>query len=300
MIHLSGGPKTALLLSVASAGVFAVMHALVRHVSETQHPFEIAFFRSLFSLAAILPLVVRFGPSMFKANRPGLLILRGVLNAASMLCWFFGLSLVPIAEATALSFSNILFASTGVAIFLGERMRLRRWSAVFVGFCGMLLILRPGAAALEVGSLLILVAAMMWGINTVILKQLSKTDGTLTIVAWAATFLTLATFFPALTVWKWPTLEELMWLALIGTLATIGSLAWTAALKMTEASLLIPTDFTRLVWAALIGFFFFAELPDGWTWAGSALIIASTAYIGFRENQLARQKRGAEGGQASE
>ena len=291
MTPLKRGPKTAILLSVAAAGVFAVMHALVRHVSDSQHPFEIAFFRSLFSLAAILPLLVRYGPSMFTAHRPGLLVLRGVLNAVSMLCWFFGLSLVALAEATALSFSNVLFASLGVAAFLGERMRLRRWTAVFLGFCGMLLILRPSAAALEIGSVLILISAMLWGINTVVLKQLSKTDGTLTIVAWTATFLTLATAVPAMTVWKWPSADELIWLALIGALATVGSLAWTAALKMTEASLLIPTDFTRLVWAALIGFFFFAELPDGWTWAGSALIIASTGYIGFRENQLAKRRQ---------
>ena len=247
---------TALLLAIASTVLFAIMHSLVRYVSGSLHPFEIAFFRSLFGFAAVLPLVVRAGPSVFKSKNPKLLVVRGVTSATSMLCWFYGLSIVPIADATALSFTNILFATLGVSLFLGEPMRIRRWSAVVIGFVGMMLILRPGFSSFEFGTLIVLISAVLWGVGTVLVKTIARTDGTLTIVVWAAVALTIATAIPAATVWIWPSPVDLMWLALIGTLASVGTLGWTYALKTAEATMIIPTDFTRLVWAAGIGYFF--------------------------------------------
>ena len=280
----------ALLLAVSSTAVFSVMHALVRHVSGSVHPFEIAFFRSLFGLVAVMPLIIRAGPSVLKSQHPKLLVARALCSAASMLCWFYGLSVVPIATATALSFTNVLFGSIGVALFLGERMRVRRWSAVVLGFVGMLLIVRPGFAVVDHGTLMVLVSAVLWGVSLVMIKTLLRTDGTVTVVAWAAISLTIVTAIPALTVWAWPSWQDLLWLALIGTLATVGTLGWTYALKTAEATLIIPLDFTRLVWAGAIGFLVFAELPDIWTWAGSALIVSSTIYIVVREGKLAGQK----------
>jgi drug/metabolite transporter (DMT)-like permease len=259
------------------------MHALVRHVSAGVHPFEVAFFRSLFGLLAVAPLVLRAGPAVLLSHRPKLVILRGVCSAVSLLCWFHGLSVVPIATATALSFTNVIFGSVGVALILGEPMRGRRWLAVGLGFLGMLLIVRPGVGAVDRGTLIVLLSAVLWGASTVIVKEISRTDGTLTIVVWAAITLTVATAVPALMVWRWPSASELLWLALIGTLASLGTLAWTYALKTAEATLIIPLDFLRLVWAGAIGFFVFVELPGAWTWAGSALIVASTVYIAMPE-----------------
>lgn len=280
----------ALLLAIASTAVFATMHALVRHVSGSEHPFEIAFFRSLFGLVAVMPLLIRAGPSVLVSKNPRLLVIRGLCSAASMLCWFYGLSLVPIATATALSFTNVLFGSVGVALLLGERMRVRRWSAVVLGFAGMMLIVRPGFAEVDFGTVIVLVSAVLWGVGLVLVKTLLRTDGTITVVAWAGISLTIATAIPAFAVWQWPSWEELAWLALIGTLATAGTLGWTYALKTAEATLIIPLDFTRLVWAGAIGFLVFAEVPDIWTWAGSALIVSSTVYIAIREGRLARER----------
>lgn len=281
----------ALLLAVASTAVFATMHALVRHVSGSVHPFEIAFFRSLFGLVAVMPLLIRAGPSVLVSKNPKLLIIRGLCSAASMLCWFYGLSLVPLATATALSFTNVLFGSVGVALLLGERMRVRRWTAVVLGFAGMVLIVRPGFAELDFGTLIVLISAVLWGVGLVLVKTLLRTDGTVTVVAWAGISLTIATAIPAFAVWQWPSWEELGWLALIGTLATAGTLGWTYALKTAEATMIIPLDFTRLVWAGAIGFLVFAEVPDIWTWAGSALIVSSTVYIAIREGTLVRERK---------
>lgn len=280
----------ALLLAISSTAVFATMHALVRHVSGSVHPFEVAFFRSLFGLIAVMPLLIRAGPSVLKSRHPKLLVWRALCSATSMLCWFYALSVVPIATATALSFTNVLFASIGVALVLGERMRVRRWTAVALGFVGMMLIVRPGFSVVDQGTVIVLVSAVLWGVSTVILKTLLRTDGTITVVAWAGISLTIATAIPAFSVWEWPAWVDLGWLALIGMLATAGTLGWTYALKTAEATLIIPLDFTRLVWAGAIGFVVFAETPDVWTWAGSGLIVASTIYIVVREGSLARQK----------
>lgn len=283
------GTSGALLLALLATAIFAGMHALVRHVSGGLHPFEIAFFRSIFGLLAIAPLMWRVGPSVLVSRNPRLLAVRGLVGGLSLITWFYGLSIVPLATATALSFTSVIFASIGAAIFLKERMRLRRWTAVIFGFAGVLIIVRPGFAVFDAGSLLIVLAAVLWGVSIVLVKTIARTDETVTIVAWTAMWLIVATAVPAWFVWITPTWTQLAWLLLIGILGTVGTFAWTQALKTADASLVIPTDFTRLVWAGAIGFVAFGEIPDQWMWIGAALIIGSTLYIGLRESRLARE-----------
>jgi drug/metabolite transporter (DMT)-like permease len=280
----------AVTLAVLSTAVFATMHALVRFVSGELHPFEIAFFRSLFGLLTLLPLVFRHGPGAWVSAQPRLQLLRGVISGTSLMCWFYGLSVVPLAEATALSFTNAIFASLGAVIFLRERMGVRRWSAVVVGLVGALVILRPGEAAVSAGALIVLLSAACWGGGTVIIKRLSRTDSAITIALWMATMMIVVSVIPACLVWVRPTPGQLLWLALIGGLASVGTLAYTQALKLADATLIIPIDFTRLVWASAIGFVAFGEIPDSWTWGGGFLIIGSTIYIALREVRLGRRQ----------
>lgn len=282
---------TAVALALCSTLLFACMHGLVRHVSDGMHPFQIGFFRSVFGLLAISPLLVSAGPGVLRSRQPGLQLLRGALGTVALLAWFYGLSTVPIAEATALSFTNAIFASLGAVLFLGERMGTRRISAVALGLVGVMVILRPGLAAVSVSSLVVLLSAVCWGSSVIIVKRLSSTDRTVTIVAWMALMMIVSTAVPAAAVWQTPTLAQLGWLALIGGLGTLGMLAYTHALREVQATVLVPVDFMRLVWAAVIGFVAFSERPDGWTLTGGAIIIASTAYIAFREAKLARDRR---------
>jgi drug/metabolite transporter (DMT)-like permease len=283
------GVSGALILAVAAAAIFASMHALVRHLSGNLHPFEIAFFRSIFGLVAIAPLMWRVGPSVLTSRNPRLLAVRGLVGGLSLITWFYGLSVTPIATATALSFTSVIFASIGAAIFLKERMRLRRWTAVVFGFAGVLIIVRPGFTVFDPGSLVIVLAAVLWGAGIVLVKTIAHTDETVTIVAWTALWLIAATAIPAWFVWIAPTWQQLAWLLLIGILGTAGTFAWTQALKTADASLVIPTDFTRLVWAGAIGLVAFGEIPDRWMWIGAALIIGSTLYIGLREAKLSKE-----------
>ena len=280
------GVLQAFLLMTVATLLMAVMHSLVRYVSAGMHPFEIAFFRNLFGLVAVLPLIIHAGRAGLKTHQPKTQIIRAVLGLAAMLTWFYGLSIVPIAQATALSFTSAIFASLGAVLFLGERMRLRRWTAVCLGFLGVLMILRPGFTDLNPGALLVVVSAMCWGCGMVVVKRLSATDDTVSIVALMSISLTVLSFFPALFFWTWPSWEQLAWLLLIGITATLGHLCMTRSLKLAEATAVLPLDFTRLIWASIIGFIFFAEIPDIWTWVGGTVIFASAAFIAYREAKL--------------
>ena len=283
-----------ILFMLISTLVLSSMHAMVRYVSAELHPFEIAFFRNLFGFVAVIPLLVHNGRTALATKHPRMQILRSVIGVGAMLCWFYGLSVVPIAEATALSFSAAIFASIGAVLILGEKMRLRRWSAVIIGFLGTLVILRPGFAAVDHNAFYVLASSVCWGFSVVIVKHLSRSDSTVTIVAWMGIMLTVLSFFPALLVWVWPTPQQLAWLVLIGTVATLGHLAMTEALKLTEATAVMPLDFTRLLWTSVIGYVVFTEVPDLWTWIGGTMIFGSAAYITYRESKLQRTSRGVQ------
>ena len=278
------------LLMLAAAAVLTCMHATVRYVSEGMHSFEITFFRNLFGLVAILPLAIRGGMASFKSRQPGLQLLRSAFGLVAMLTWFYGLSVVPIAQATALSFTSVIFGSIGAALVLGERMRLRRWSAVVAGFVGVLVILRPGFADVDPIVLIVPLSSLCWAGALLTVKRLSSTDSVVCIVTWNSVLLTILSLPVAIPVWVNPSTEQLLWLGLIGILATLGHLAMTGAFKASDATAVLPMDYTRLLWASLIGYLAFSEIPDVWTWVGGTIIFASTTYIAYREAALRRAR----------
>ncbi len=287
--HVAGASANlqGMLMMALATTFLASMHAMVRHVSADLHPFEIAFFRNLFGLMVMLPWLIRAGRAGLVSRQPGLQALRAMVVLVAMLSWFYGLSVVPIAQATALSFTAAIFGSLGAVLFLGERMRLRRWTAVLIGFAGTLLILRPGWAAVDTGVLIVLLAAVSWGASVVIIKVLARTDSSITIVAWVTIALTVLSLPAALMFWTWPTPTQLGWLILIGALGSAGHLSMTQALKLSdEATAVLPVDYIRLVWTSLIGYLAFAEVPDIWVWVGGSTIFASTVYIAYREAKV--------------
>jgi len=275
-----------MLLMTAAAFALAAMHGLVRKVSGDLHPFEISFFRNLFGLIVLSPLIIKGGLRNLRTYQPRLQIFRGFNSVAAMSLWFFALSVVPLAEATAMSFLAVIFASIGAVLFLGERMRARRWTAVGAGLIGALIILRPGFTELNYGLVLTMMSALCWGTGVVLVKQLSKTDSIVSVVGWFGISTTIISFVPALMFWSTPTLEQLGWLLLIGTLGTIGHLAMTRSLKTADAGAVMPLDFTRLVWASLLGYWLFNEVPDVPTLLGGAVIIGSATYLIVRESRL--------------
>ena len=274
------------MLVVSAAGSLSAMHAIVRFLSPSIHPFELAFFRSLFGFIVILPLLLRGGIDSVRTHQPRLQMLRGVVSIAAMMSWFYGLSMVPLAEATALSFTNVIFGSLAAIIFLREKMTMARGIAVFIGFVGVLVILRPGFVQMDIGVVCVLFSALCWGCSVVIVKQLGRTDSAVSIVAWVGIQLSILSLPFALSVCVWPTMEEWLWLSLLGTLATIGHLCMVQGLKLTDAMTIFPLDFTRLIWASLFGLFIFSEWPDVWTFVGAGIIVISGTFMLYREDRI--------------
>jgi drug/metabolite transporter (DMT)-like permease len=290
-LSASGASQGMVLMSFATL-CFVAMQSMARHVGEELHPFEVAFFRNLFGMVALAPLFIRLGfVAPFRTQRLGLHATRGLIQASGMLAFFYGVTLIPLAQVTALSFSAPLFATLLAIVLLGEIVRIRRITALICGFIGVLIVLRPGLIELDLGSALILGSSLSWGMAIAIIKLLSRTESSTTLTVYMGVFLTPITFLAALPFWEWPTWGQLGWLLLIGICGTAGHLAFAQAFKRADASAVLPLDFLRLIWASIAGFLVFGEIPDLWAWIGGTVIFAAATYIAMREAHLARQGR---------
>ena len=275
-----------MLLMAVFACLVSLMHVIVRALSRDIHPMEIAFFRTSVPLLVILPMLMRQGRGWWRTTRPGLQMVRGLLGACAMVTWFYSLSQIPVGDATALSFSVVIFTSVGAVWCLGERMGLRRWSAIAIGLVGTLIILRPGTQTMEPGALIALVSSLFWAATLLVVKVLARTDSPLTIVFYSSIYFTVFAAVPAVYFWTWPTPDQLLLLVAVGLMATVAHLAMARALKEAETTAIMPVDFTRLIWAAAAGYLWFGEFPDLWTWVGGGVVFASTIYITYRESRV--------------
>lgn len=279
---------------VTAAALFASMHGTVRFVSADLHPFVIAVFRNLFGFMTLLPLLLHGGAVLFKTRRFGTHLIRSAFNSASMLMWFTALSLVPLADATALSLTGPLFVTLGAIVAFGERVRFWRWTALVLGACGALLIIRPGLQEVQIGMLLTIASAAFAGISKLISKSLTRTDDPTTIAAYLQFLMTPITLVPALFVWQWPTVTQFGFLKVIGILGSLGHLFSVRAYALADVSFNEPLVFTRMVWATLFGFLVFSDFPDMWTWAGAMTIVAATTLNAYRERRVKRSARAAQ------
>jgi drug/metabolite transporter (DMT)-like permease len=273
-------------LMVLGTLMFACMHAAIRHATQQLPAVEVAFFRNLFGLVVIVPLIARYGLGVFRTKRLFLHVQRSVLNVVSMLCFFVGLSMTPLARATALSFTAPLFTALLSALFLGEVFRWRRWTAIVMGFFGALVILRPGLEALDTGSLLVLISSLVFSMALIEIKVLGRSETSLTITAYVTVLMLPMTLLPAIFVWEMPRADLWVWLVFIGVIGTLGQLIVTEAMKLADMTALMPFDFLKLVWAAFLGIILFAEIPDALTWVGGAIVFGSSLYIAWREATL--------------
>lgn len=282
----------AVAFMVAASACLACMHGTVRMVSFGLHPFEIAFFRNLFGVMIYIPWLVRGGLIVLSTKRPGAHVVRGVFNSGSMLLWFTALSMVPLAEATALSLTGPLFVTLGAMAFLGERVGVGRWLAVLIGGSGALVIIRPGFEALNLGMMFAVAATALVAVSKLVAKSLTRTESAATVAFYVQMMMMLITFCFAVFVWQWPDREQLAWLAVIGILGGCGHFLFTKAYVIADVSFAEPIVFTRLIWAALFGLLVFSEIPDIYTWIGAALIVGATSYNAQRERaEKARQAR---------
>jgi drug/metabolite transporter (DMT)-like permease len=281
-----GDALRGVLLMLVSTFFLAAMHASIRHVAAAIHPFEIAFFRSLFALVVVLPWFVRHGLAPLCTRRIGLHGLRAILNVCAMLSFFYALSIAPLSEVTALGFTAPIFATLLAALLLGEVVRLRRWTAIAIGFLGVLIILRPGFDAVGPGPLLTLFSSLVWACALLVIKTLSRTDSSVTIISYMALLMIPLTAVPAAFVWQSPDASQLLWLVLIGLLGGTGQFCMTEALRLADTAVVMPIDFCKLIWVAVLAYLAFGEVPDRFTWLGGTVVFASVLYITYRERRL--------------
>ena len=266
------------------------MNVIVREAARELHSFEITFFRCAFGFAVLIPWIVKVGPGALKTRKIGFYTVRGLVSLASMLTWFYGVTVVPLGTSTALNFTSPLFSTLGAALVLHETVRLRRWSALAIGFLGVIVILRPGTDALDLNALIIIFSAATGGMNVVTVKFLARTESPNAIVTYLMLFLTPLSLIPALFVWQWPSPMAMAWLIVLGALGTISHLAIVRAYGLVDASACAPFEFLRLPFAALMGYWLFSEVTDLWTWVGAIAIAASSIYVAHREAVLARMR----------
>ncbi len=272
------------LMIVSTLG-FAGMHVLIRYVSREVDPIQIAFLRNFFGLIVFLPIFMREGFGFLRTDRIVMHGVRAGLNVIAMFAYFTALSIAPIARVTALAFSAPLFAAVLGVVVLHERFRARRWAAIVIGFVGTIVILRPGVIPLDLGSVLVLFSAGVWGVIMIMIKVLSRTESSMTITGYMNILLSVLSVGPALYVWSAPSAEMWAWLVLIGVSGTIAQIALAQSFKEAETTAVLPFDFLKLVWVTLMGAWIFAEIPDLLTWVGAAIVFESGFYIAYRERR---------------
>ena len=263
--------------------MFTLMGICIRLSAEHLPVIEVVFFRNFLAVLILLPLVARVGFGTLYMRRPKLFFLRAAINAVGMFCGFTALTLIPLAQMTALSFTTPLFVTIGAVLFLGEVIRARRIAAICVGFLGTLIILQPGVVDVTFGALLALISALTIAMASLIVKVLTRSESQHAIVTWMVVMQAPLALIPSLWVWQWPDLLTWGFLWGMALSGTIAHLCFTRAFSLVDITALQPLEFIKLPFAVILAWVVFAELPGLWTFVGGAVIFASTVYITRRE-----------------
>jgi drug/metabolite transporter (DMT)-like permease len=288
-------PLQVSLCALGAAAFQSTMNGMMRHLSQDWPALEVAFFRLFFGLVFLAPVLMRLGFGALRTTRQPLYVFRGFLAAVATALWVYALMLLPVDKATALNFTVPFWATIGAALLLRETVGPRRWTAVLIGLAGSLVIIRPGITTFEPASLVPLAAAALMAAALLIVKTLSRTDPPHTIVLYMGIYSAPFALAMALPVWETPSIGFLAATFLLGVLGSCAHLLIARAMTLADASYVAPHDFLRLPLGGMIGWIWFGELMDLWSWIGAAVIFAAAAFVAHQEAQLARARR-ARGG----
>lgn len=287
----SSSTLTGIVLMVGSMACFACMNTGIRALSADLPSPQMAFLRNISSLGIVLTLMLWLGrhkPGIFKTSRFRGHFWRAALGLCAMETWFYAISIMPISTATALSFTTPIFVTLFAIIFFGEKAGWRRWLAIMMGFFGVLLVLKPGVDHMQVSAGYVLASSALMALASVVVKSLTRTESPELIVFYMALIMTPLSLPFALMVWK-PVPPEAWWLVgVIAVSSTLAQLLLTRAYLHADMVVLMPFDFTRLIFVAILGYEFFGEVLDGMSWLGAAIITASSVYIAWRESRKHR------------
>ena len=278
-------------LMILATVLFSIMHASIKFMSTSMHPFVIAFFRNLFGLLVIAPWFIKYGLKPLKTNRIKLHMARSFFNVIAMLSFFYSLSIAPLADVASLAFTAPLFASILAVIFLKEIVGLKRGIAIIFGFIGALIVIDPVYSSINNGHILVLLSASVWSVSLIIIKILGRTESSVTITSYMVIIMIPLSAIAAYFYWQLPTFKDLFFLMIIGVCGTGAQMLLAQALRQGDTSIIMPFDFLKLIWAVGIGYLFFFEVPSLNTWIGSIVIFLSTLYIAYRERVLSKKRK---------
>ncbi|WP_374377879.1 DMT family transporter [Dongia sp.] len=295
-------PVLAILLMNLAVLIFTSMDGVVKYISEAYgySTGEIVFVRNLFAFLPLIAYMLVVEKRLnLRTERPWGHVWRGLAGVSAMFCYFLSYQLLPLSDAIALGLSGPIFLTILSVPLLGEKVGWRRWSAVTVGFVGVLIMTRPGSGVFEIAALVPLLASLFYALAMISIRRLAATEQSTTIVFYFTLFATFTSLFtiplgaidPSFA-WRWPQdWSELGLVILIGFMGGAAQIALTTAFRRASVSVVAPFDYMALVYGFLIGFLLFAERPDRYLIVGGAIVVASGIYIIHREAKLARERR---------
>lgn len=269
------------------SGAMAIAKVLTHDI----HPFELNFFRCLFGLAAMVPVLMRSGLGVTRTKRLRLHIGRGIMGGIGQVCVYYGLAYLSLAVVVSITFARPLFLVVLAVLFLGERARWRRWTAIVVGFMGVLIVARPVVDTVTLPLMVLVFSTACHASAHVFLKKATGIDSPTTVVFYYLTISTLVSIVPTVFVWSMPTLSQFFWLALTGVLYLVGQSLIALSFRAGEATAVMAFDYGRLLYGIMFDIVLFAHYPDAWTIVGSSVIISAAFYVARRQAMLGRVVR---------
>lgn len=283
-------PAIGVFWMVVTGLCFVAVTAVVKIVGPTVPPAQSAFLRYALGLVFVIPMIRPMLNANLSRRALRLFALRGAVHTLGVMSWFYAMTQITIAEVTAMNYLNPIYVTILAAIFLGERLALRRIMAVVVAFCGALIILRPGFREISPGHIAMMFTAVVFAVGYLIAKIMADETSPAVVVGMLSVTVTIGLAPFAWAVWVPPTLEQLGWLFLVAVFATAGHFTMTMAFKAAPLTVTQPITFLQLVWATLLGALAFGEPADIWVILGGAMIIAAISYITLREAMLRRRQ----------
>lgn len=278
---------------LASALCFTAMTTLVKFLGDGYPPALQAFYRQAAGFAVVLPLILRHRRAAFATTRPGTILFRSATGTLATILSFYAFQEMPLADANALSFTRTLWLVPLAAFVVREKVGPLRIGAAIIGFGGVLVMLRPGAGgafAMGLPALAMLTASFLLALTITGMKVLTRDHSPTVLLVWAMTLGLIFSIPGAVLTWRWPEPLDLLLLCLMGVIGTANQACYIKGMQIGDAAAMAPIDYFRLVFTAAAGFVLFNEVPTAWTVAGAAVVVASSLFITWREQQLARRR----------
>ncbi len=275
-----------MLWAMTSGLLFVLLNTQLRVLTLQLHPLQVQFLRYLLAVVVMLPLVARAGVAAYVPNLIGSQFTRGAVHTLGLMLWFAALAQIPIAQTTAMGFTQPMFVMLGAYLFFKEAMRWERWAAASISFVGVLIIAGPSLAGNGgVYSLLMLASSPVFAASYLMTKALTRHERTEVIVLWQA--ISVSVFSLPLAWWFWQAPSMLQWLQFLGAgvLGVLGHYCLTRAFSTADISASQSVKFLDLVWASAMGWLAFGEIPGRYTAIGGAMICTATVWVGLRESR---------------